>query len=114
MIKVAFFSQDGRRTGFSVVGHSDFNAHEAGEYDVVCAGVTAIVRCVEATLNDVMGVGAKTRVEDDNENNVAAVTLKLPAKYEEEEAVQAILDGMMLTLASLRDENPDYIEVMEV
>ena len=77
---------------------------------MVCAAVTAIVRFAEATLNDILGVGAKTRVDEQN----AVITLKLPANYEEEEAVQAILDGMMLTLASLRDENPDYIEVMEV
>ncbi len=107
MIKVEFFSQEGRRTGFTVSGHS--GSAEAGA-DVVCAAVTAIVRFAEATLNDILGVGAKTRVDEQN----AVITLKLPANYEEEEAVQAILDGMMLTLASLRDENPDYIEVMEV
>ena len=77
---------------------------------MICAAVTAVVRFAEATLNDILGVGAKTRVDEQN----AVITLKLPANYEEEEAVQAILDGMMLTLASLRDENPDYIEVMEV
>jgi uncharacterized protein YsxB (DUF464 family) len=107
MIKVEFFSQDGRRTGFSVSGHS--GCAEAGS-DVICAAVTAIVRFAEATLNDILGVGAKTRVDEEK----ALVALTLPAHYEEEEAVQAILDGMMLTLASLRDENPDYIEVMEV
>ena len=107
MIKVEFFSQEGRRTGFTVSGHS--GSAEAGA-DVVCAAVTAIVRFAEATLNDVLGVGAKVRVDEPS----AVITLKLPANYEEEEAVQAILDGMMLTLASLRDENPDYIEVMEV
>ena len=107
MIKVEFFSQDGRRTGFTVSGHSGYA--EAGS-DVICAAVTAIVRFAEATLNDILGVGAKTRVDDEK----AVITLTLPAKYEDEDAVQAILDGMMLTLASLRDENPDYIEVMEV
>ena len=107
MIKVEFFSQDGRRTGFTVSGHSGYA--EAGS-DVICAAVTAIVRFAEATLNDILGVGAKTRVDDEN----TVITLTLPAKYEDEDAVQAILDGMMLTLASLRDENPDYIEVMEV
>ena len=107
MIKVEFFSQEGRRTGFTVSGHSGYA--EAGS-DVICAAVTAVVRFAEATLNDILGVGAKVRVDEPK----AVITLKLPANYEEEEAVQAILDGMMLTLASLRDENPDYIEVMEV
>lgn len=107
MITVEFFSQDGRRTGFRVSGHSGYA--EAGA-DIVCAAVTAVVRFAEATLNDILGVGAKTRVDDEN----AGITLTLPAKYEDEDTVQTVLDGMMLTLASLRDENPEYIEVMEV
>ena len=107
MIKVEFFSQEGRRTGFSVSGHSGYA--EAGA-DVICAAVTAIVRFAEATLNDILGVGAKTRVDAEK----ALITLTLPASCEDEDTVQAILDGMMLTLVSLRDENPDYIEVMEV
>lgn len=107
MIKVEFFSQEGRRTGFSVSGHSGYA--EAGA-DVICAAVTAIVRYAEATLNDILGVGAKTRVDAEK----ALITLTLPASCEDEDTVQAILDGMMLTLVSLRDDNPDYIEVMEV
>ena len=107
MIKAEFYDQDGRITGFSVSGHSGYA--EAGA-DVVCAAVTAVVRYAEATLNDIMGVGAKTRVDEAK----AEITLTLPANYEDEDTVQTVLDGMMLTLASLRDENPDYIEVMEV
>ena len=48
-----------------------------------------------------------------NEAN-AEITLKLPAACEQEEAVQAVLAGMMLTLSRWRDDYPDYIEVMEV
>ena len=44
----------------------------------------------------------------------ARITLTLPASCEEEDAVQAVLTGMMLTLSALRDDYPDYIEVMEV
>ena len=44
----------------------------------------------------------------------ARITLTLPAACESEEAVQAVLSGMMLTLCSLRDDYPDYIEVLEV
>ena len=44
----------------------------------------------------------------------ARITLTLPATCESEEAVQAVLSGMMLTLCSLRDDYPDYIEVLEV
>ena len=57
-----------------------------------------------------LGEHAKTRVNEDE----ARITLTLPAACESEEAVQAVLSGMMLTLCSLRDDYPDYIEVLEV
>ena len=76
----------------------------------VCAAVSAAVKLTECTINDVLGEHAKTRVNEEE----ARVTLNLPAACENEEAVQAGLTGMMLTMCSLRDEYPDYIEVLEV
>ena len=99
--------EDDRITGFSVSGHSGYA--EAGA-DIVCAAVSAVVTMAEATINDVCGAKAKVRVKDED----ARVTLTLPASCDEEETVQAVLAGMMLTLVSLRDDYPDYIEVMEV
>ena len=99
--------EDDRITGFSVSGHSGYA--EAGA-DIVCAAVSAVVTMAEATINDVCGAKAKVRVKDED----ARVTLTLPASCDEEEAVQAVLAGMMLTLVSLRDDYPDYIEVLEV
>ena len=64
----------------------------------------------EATINEVCGAKAKVRVKEED----ARVTLTLPASCDEEEAVQAVLAGMMLTLCSMRDDYPDYIEVLEV
>jgi len=96
-----------RITGFSVSGHSGYA--ESGA-DIVCAAISAIVTMAEATINDVCGAKAKVRVKDAD----ARVTLTLPAACEEEEAVQAVLAGMMLTLCNMRDEYPDYIEVLEV
>jgi uncharacterized protein YsxB (DUF464 family) len=107
MTTVEFFNQDGRITGFSVSGHSGYG-EEGG--DVVCAAVSTAVTFAEATINDVLGAQAKTKVNEQE----ARITLKLPASCEEEDAVQAVLTGMMLTLSSLRDDYPDYIEVMEV
>ena len=107
MIKVEFFDQEGRITGFSVSGHSGYA--EAGS-DIVCASVSAAVTFADATIRDVLGESAKTRVDEAN----ASVVLTLPAKCDNEEAVQAVLTGMMLTLSALRDDYPDYIEVMEV
>ena len=107
MTRCEFFTEGERITGFSVSGHSEFD--EPGR-DIVCAAVSAVVTMAEATINDVCGAKAKVRVKDED----ARVTLTLPASCDEEETVQAVLAGMMLTLVSLRDDYPDYIEVLEV
>ena len=98
---------NGRITGFSVSGHSGYA--EAGQ-DIVCAAISAVVAMVEATVNDVCGAKAKVRVKEDD----ARITLTLPTSCDEEESVQAVLAGMLLYLCSLRDDYPDYIEVLEV
>ncbi len=107
MTRCEFFTEDDRITGFSVSGHSGYA--EAGA-DIVCAAITAVVTMAEATINDVCGAKAKVRVKEAD----ARITLTLPASCDEEESVQAVLAGMMLTLCSLRDDYPDYIEVLEV
>ena len=107
MTRCEFFTEDDRITGFSVSGHSGYS--EAGS-DIVCAAISAVVTMAEATINDVCGAKAKVRVNEAD----ARITLTLPASCDEEDSVQAVLAGMMLTLCSLRDDYPDYIEVLEV
>ena len=108
MIKCEFFTEEDRITGFCVSGHSGYA--EAGS-DIVCAAVSAVVTMAEATINDVCGAKAKVRVKE-QEN--ARITLTLPASCDEEETVQAVLAGMMVTLMGMRDDYPDNIEVLEV
>lgn len=79
--------------------------------DIVCAAVSAVVTMAEATINDVCGAKAKVRVKDGEDNRI---TLTLPASCDEEDTVQAVLAGMLVTLCSLRDDYPDNIEVLEV
>ena len=107
MTRCEFFTENDRITGFSVSGHSGYA--EAGA-DIVCAAITAIVRMAEATINDVCGAKAKVRVKEED----ARITLTLPTSCDEEETVQAVLAGMMLTLLSIQEDHPDYIEVLEV
>ena len=107
MTKCEFFMEEDRITGFSVSGHSGYA--EAGS-DIVCAAISAIVTMAEATINEVCGAKAKVRVKEEG----ARVTLTLPVSCDEEETVQAVLAGMMITLCSMRDDYPDYIEVLEV
>ena len=107
MTRCEFFTEGDRITGFSISGHSGYA--EAGQ-DIVCAAISAVVTMAEATINEVCGAKAKVRVKDEQ----ARITLTLPTSCDEEEAVQAVLSGMMLTLLSLREDYPDYIEVLEV
>ena len=108
MTRCEFFREGDRITGFSISGHSGYA--EAGS-DIVCAAVSAVVTMAEATINDVLGAKAKVRVKDEQ----ARISLTLPVSCDEEESVQAVLTGMMLTLCGMRDDYPDYIEVvMEV
>ena len=107
MTRCEFFTENERITGFSVSGHSGYA--EAGS-DIVCAAISAVVGMAEATINDVCGGKAKVRVKEAD----ARISLTLPAACDEEEAIQAVLAGMMLYLLNLRDEYPDFIEVLEV
>ena len=107
MTRCEFFTEGDRITGFSISGHSGYA--EAGQ-DIVCAAISAVVTMAEATINDVCGAKAKVRVKEAD----ARITLTLPASCDEEESVQAVLAGMLITLCNLREQYPDYIEVLEV
>ena len=107
MTRITLFRSRSHAIGFEAEGHTGY-AEEGS--DIVCASVSTAVKLAECTISDVLGERAKTRVKEDE----ARISLTLPATCENEEAVQAVLTGMMLTLCSLRDEYPDYIEVLEV
>ena len=107
MTSIEFFNQGGRITGFSCTGHSGYAEKGA---DIVCASISTAISFAECVINDVLGNRAKTKVNEEE----ARITLHLPATCEDEDAAQAVLTGMMLTLCSLRDEYPDHIEVLEV
>ena len=107
MTRCEFYTEEDRITGFSISGHSGYA--EAGS-DIVCAAISAVVTMAEATINDVCGGKAKVRVKEED----ARISLTLPATCEEEEAIQAVLAGLMVYLCNLRDDYPDYIEVLEV
>ena len=107
MITASFRLEGDRIVGFTVKGHSGL-AEEGS--DVLSAAVTSAVRLTECTVNDVCGARAKVRVDEGK----ASVTLTLPAACDEEESVQAALSGLMVYLIGLREEYPDYLDVLEV
>ena len=101
------FGEESQVTGFCISGHSGYA--EAGS-DILCASIRAAVTVAECTITDVCGVRAKVR----DDETKPRTSLTLPASYEYEEAVQAVLAGLLNYLMALRDEYPDYIEVLEV
>ncbi|MBO5317528.1 MAG: ribosomal-processing cysteine protease Prp [Oscillospiraceae bacterium] len=107
MTRCEFFMDADRITGFCVSGHSGYA--ENGQ-DIVCAAISTAVTMAEAIINDVCGAKAKVRVKEED----ARITLTLPVSCDEEETVQAVLSGLMLTLINLREDYEDYIEVLEV
>ena len=108
MTTVTFLTEESRIVGFEVSGHSGYA--DAGE-DIVCAAITSAVRLVEATVNDVMGLCASVKVNQET----AAISLRLPGGLAQtaESTCQNLLAGLMVYLAELHDEYPDHIEVLE-
>ena len=105
----ATFHTEGRRiTGFTVQGHSGYASE--GE-DIVCAAITSAVRLVECAVNDVLGLGASVKVRESD----ASITMKIPGGLSEanESTCQTLLAALMVHFASLHEEYPDHISVME-
>ncbi len=108
MTTVTFLTEGSRITGFDAAGHSGYASE--GE-DIVCAAITSTVRLIECTLNDVMGLCASVKVNEDT----ATISLRLPGSLGEtaESTCQTVLTGMMVYLSELHNEYPAHIEVLE-
>jgi uncharacterized protein YsxB (DUF464 family) len=108
MTTVKFRMEDDRIIGFDSEGHSGYA--EAGT-DIVCAAITSAIRLVETTVNDVLGLCAAVKVQEQD----AKISLRLPGglSAEAETTCQTLMTGLMVYFAQLRDEYPDNIEVLE-
>ena len=109
MTTVTFCSEGSRIVGFEVKGHSGYAPQ--GE-DIVCAAVTSAVRLTECAINDVLGLEAPVKVNQQD----ASVTLKLPHNLagEADQVCQTLLAALMVYLVQLQEEYPEHINVMEV
>lgn len=104
MTTIRFYRSQGRLTGFSCQGHSGSN--EAGQ-DIVCAAVTSAVRLAECIINDALRAGAAVSVKE----HTAEISLTLPAGHSDGEQV---LQGLLLYMRELSQENPNHLTVLEV
>ena len=109
MTTVSFLVEQARIVGFDVQGHSGWG--QEGE-DIVCAAVTSAVRLTECAVNDVLGLEAPVKVNQQD----ASVTLKLPRNLagEADQVCQTLLAALMVYLVQLQEEYPEHINVMEV
>ncbi len=108
MTTVTFTTRDRRIEAVALQGHADLAP--AGQ-DVLCAALTSAIRLVEATVNDVLAVGAAVKVREDP----ALISLKLPGDMgrENESVCQALLAGLMVHLAALAEEYPENLTVLD-
>lgn len=109
MIEISIETAGENIRSFICSGHSGY-AEEGS--DIVCAAVTSAVRLAEATISDIIGVEMKTTIRPRD----AYLKLVLPGSvpHEEQALCQIILSGLALYMTELRDEYPDFIQVMEV
>ena len=109
MTTVTFLTEDARIIGFDVQGHSGWGG--SGE-DIVCAAITSAVRLTECAVNDVLGLEAQVKVNEQD----ASLTLKLPRNLEGEadQVCQTLLAALMVYFVQLQEEYPQHINVMEV
>ena len=108
MTTVSFHMEGDRIVGFTVKGHSGYA--EAGS-DIVCAAVTSAVRLTECAVNDVLGLGATVKVKERG----ASVSLRIPGGLSQtsESTCQTLLTALMVHFASLHEEYPEHILVVE-
>ena len=108
MTTVSFHMEGERIAGFTVKGHSGYA--EAGA-DIVCAAVTSAVRLTECAVNDVLGLEASVKVREKD----ASISLQLPGglSADNEAPVQTLLTALMVHFASLHEEYPDNLTVLE-
>ena len=109
MTTAVFKTQGDRICGFSVSGHSGYDAEGS---DIVCAAVTSAVRFAECTMNTVLGLGVPFKTDEET----ATITCRLPRGFtdeRDEEYCQNILVSLMVYLTELKEEYPNNIDVIE-
>ena len=103
------FKLDGQRiTEFKISGHTGYDVEG---HDILCAAVTSAVRLTECTLNTVMGLGIAFEADEDSAEISCSLPTTLPAS--DEDFSQSVVSSLMVYLTELKEEYPDYINIVE-
>lgn len=110
MTTVTFTTRDERIERVEFSGHAELVP--PGEPDILCAALTSAIRLVETTVNDVLGLGAATKVREEE----GYISLKLPGDMgaENEALCQTLLTGLMVHCAELAEEYPENLSVIDM
>lgn len=105
MTKVKVFRNDGNLRGFDIHGHA--GAGNGGEYDMVCAAISAIAYTALGALDEMCGI--HTYQEKDGH-----ITMMLPNGLEEKvsEKASVILEAMEIGLKQIEAQYPRYIRTL--
>lgn len=102
MTAVTFFTDNGRITGFHIIGHSTCNENDL-EGKLVCSAVSSAAYLVANTITEIIGAKSIANVSD------GEFELKLVDKISES---QEILSGFELHISELVKQYQNRIKVV--
>ena len=109
MITARFTFENGDITGFDVYGHSGYA--ESGS-DIICAAVSSAVMLCECAISDVLRANPEVTVDD--EKNRVLLKLSPGVPPEKLKSCREMLMALNLHLKALKEDYPEYIEILEV
>ncbi|NLU51790.1 MAG: ribosomal-processing cysteine protease Prp [Clostridiaceae bacterium] len=101
---VIYKLKDGTINGFKIKGHA--NAKNDGEFDLVCAAISAIAYTALGGLNELCGVEAW-----DESDGYMAMRLPDDMAAENRAKAQIILETMEIGLRQVENQYPRHIQV---
>lgn len=112
MTSVRFYRQNGHTTAFEAVGHAGYAEEGA---DIVCSAITSAVQLTHCFLTDILGLDVKTIVDEET----ARIYAELPKEISEDDSdiyqqAENAVAALMVHMTALKEDYPDFIDVMEV
>jgi uncharacterized protein YsxB (DUF464 family) len=110
MIKVTIHRDPARNliTGFDMTGHANYDVHGS---DIVCAGVSAVSFGSLNAIEALTGVQLAIQSEGDGDLHVQVPAIPDGQKREH---VQLLLEGMLVSLETIRASYGKYLKMNEI